>query len=225
MSDELGLFPLEVVLFPTERIPLHIFEPRYKELIGECLRDEREFGLVLADEAGGRREIGTRAVVVEVLQVFDDGRLNVLVEGRERFRIVGETEGRSFRTGAVEPIEDEPDPPSSDEVDRALDVFGRLVEVTESDEVQRPEPDSDILSFELAAKVDFGPELKQEILELRSERERLLRLADLFEIAVQGLKLEKDVRQRASGNGKVDRLPHLPDPDSSEPPDPPESTS
>jgi Lon protease-like protein len=225
MSDELGLFTLEVVLFPTERIPLHIFEPRYKELIGECLRDEREFGLVLADETGGRREIGTRAVVIEVLQVFDDGRLNILVEGRERFRILDETEGRSFRTGAVEPLEDEPDPATKDEVDRALDVFGRLVEVTESDEVQRPEPDSDILSFELAAKVDFGPELKQEILELRSERERLVRLADLFEVAVQGLKLEKDVRQRASGNGKVDRLPQLPEPESEPPPDPPESTS
>jgi Lon protease-like protein len=224
MPEELGLFPLEVVLFPTERIPLHIFEPRYKELIGECLRDEREFGLVLADEAGGRREIGTRAAVVEVLQVFDDGRLNVLIEGRERFRIVDEIEGRSFRTGAVEPVEDDDDPPTSDEVDRALEVFGRLVEVTESDEVKQPEPDSEILSFELAAKVEFGPELKQEILELRSERERLLRLADLFEIAVQGLKLEKDVRERASGNGKVDRLPHLPgaEPD---PEPPPESTS
>jgi Lon protease-like protein len=222
VSEELGLFPLEVVLFPTERIPLHIFEPRYKELIGECLREHREFGLVLADDAGGRRDIGTRAAVIEVLQVFDDGRLNVLVEGRERFRILKETEGRSFRTGTIEPVEDDPDPPTSDEVERALEVFGRLVEVTESDEVQNPAPDSDILSFELAARVEFGPELKQEILELVSERERLARLADLFEIAVQGLKLEKDVRERASGNGKVDRLPHLPEP---EPPDEPPSTS
>jgi Lon protease-like protein len=222
VSEELGLFPLEVVLFPTERMPLHIFEPRYKELIGECLRDESEFGLVLADQEGGRREIGTRAAVVEVLQVFDDGRLNVLVEGRERFRILGETEGRAFRTGDVEPLEDDPDPASEDEVERALEVFGRLVEVTESDEVQRPEPGSELLSFELAAKVEFGAELKQEILELRSERERLLRLADLFEIAVQGLKLEKDVRERASGNGKVDRLPQLPEGGDVEPP---ESTS
>jgi Lon protease-like protein len=213
------------VLFPTERIPLHIFEPRYKELIGECLRDECEFGLVLANEAGGRREIGTRAAVIEVLQVFDDGRLNILVEGRDRFRILDETEGRSFRTGAVEPVEDEPDPPSTDEVERAMDVFGRLVELTESDEVQQPEADSEILSFELAAKVEFGPELKQEILELRSERERLVRLADLFEIAFQGLKLEKEVRERASGNGKVDKLPQLPDPESGPEPEPPESTS
>ena len=77
---EIGLFPLELVLLPTERVPLHIFEPRYKELIGECLTEGREFGLVLED-AEGRREIGTRARVIEVLQVFDDGRMNVVVEG------------------------------------------------------------------------------------------------------------------------------------------------
>jgi Lon protease-like protein len=211
-SEELGLFPLKVVLFPTERIPLHIFEPRYKELIGECLAEEREFGLVLADE-DGRREVGTRAGVVEVLQVFEDGRLNILVEGRERFRIVHETDGRIYRTATIEPVEDDQDPPSSDDVDRALEVFGRLVEVTESDEVQPPDPESAILSFELAARVEFGPELKQELLELRSERERLLRLAELFEVAVQGLKLEKDVRERASGNGKVERPPQLGPPD------------
>src|SRR6516165_8744487 len=83
---EIGLFPLELVLLPSERVPLHIFEPRYKELIGECLRSGEEFGLVLQDEQG-RREIGTKAVVVEVLQVFDDGRMNVVVEGHERFRL------------------------------------------------------------------------------------------------------------------------------------------
>jgi len=91
--DEIGLFPLELVLLPTERVPLHIFEPRYKELIGECLRSGDEFGLVLQDDQG-RREIGTRAAVVEVLQVFDDGRMNVIVEGHERFRLRELTSGR-----------------------------------------------------------------------------------------------------------------------------------
>src|ERR671935_1887103 len=108
--SELGLFPLALVLLPTERVPLHIFEPRYKELIGECLADGTEFGLVLEDE-NGRRDIGTRAAVIEVLQVFDDGRMNVIVEGRERFRLLELTDGREFLTGEVEPVEDEPDPP------------------------------------------------------------------------------------------------------------------
>lgn len=104
--SEIGLFPLELVLLPTERVPLHVFEPRYKELVGECLRSGLEFGLVLQDDQG-RREIGTRAAVVEVLQVFDDGRMNVVVEGHDRFRLLEMTSGRAFLTGEVEAIDDE----------------------------------------------------------------------------------------------------------------------
>ena len=91
---ELGLFPLGIVLLPTERVPLHIFEPRYRELIGECIAEEREFGLVFADE-NGVRELGTRARVDEVLEQFDDGRMNIVVEGGERFRVESLTRGRS----------------------------------------------------------------------------------------------------------------------------------
>ena len=199
---EIGLFPLQLVLLPTERVPLHIFEPRYKELIGECLEQDSEFGLVLEDE-DGRREIGTRAAVVEVLQVFEDGRMNVIVEGRDRFRLVDLTEGREFLTGEVEPVEDEVDAPQADEIDAALAVFRRLVEVAESD-VDEPDAGAPTLSFELAARVDFGHELKQEILELRSERRRLQRLVEILGRAVEAMTLEKEVRERASGNGKVE---------------------
>ena len=124
---EIGLFPLELVLLPTERVPLHIFEPRYKELIGECLRSGNEFGLVLEDEEG-RREIGTRAAVVEVLQVFDDGRMNVVVEGHDRFRLRGLTSGREFLTGEVEPLDDEEEDASGSDSERALALFRELVE-------------------------------------------------------------------------------------------------
>src|SRR5262245_7917462 len=85
--DEIGLFPLGMVLLPTEQVPLHSFEPRYRALIGECLEQDSEFGLVFADE-DGLRAIGTRAAVTEVLERFDDGRLNIVVQGRERFRLV-----------------------------------------------------------------------------------------------------------------------------------------
>jgi Lon protease-like protein len=199
---EIGLFPLELVLLPSERVPLHIFEPRYKELIGECLEEGLEFGLVLEDESG-RREIGTRAAVIEVLQVFDDGRMNVVIEGRERFRLVELTDGREFPTGEVETVEDEPDPPADEDVASALAVFRRLVEVAEA-EVEEPDLASSDLSFQLASRVDFGHELKQDLLELRSERDRLHRLAEILERAVEAMALEKDVRERASGNGKVE---------------------
>src|SRR5207245_9707828 len=83
--DEIGLFPLGIVLLPTERVPLHVFEPRYRELIGECLETDGEFGMLYADE-DGVREVGTLAHVAEVLERFDDGRLNVLVVASRRLR-------------------------------------------------------------------------------------------------------------------------------------------
>ena len=201
--SEIGLFPLELVLLPNERVPLHIFEDRYKDLIGECLADATDFGLILEDD-DGLREIGTRTAVIELIDTFDDGRMNVLVEGRSRFRVIELTEGRSFRTAEVEAIEDdEGELPSDADVERTIAVFRRLVAVAEADEIDEPAVGSPVLSFELAARVDVGPELKQELLELRSEGRRLRRLAELLDQAAQALTREREVRQRAAGNGKV----------------------
>jgi Lon protease-like protein len=199
---EIGLFPLELVLLPGERVPLHIFEDRYRELIGECLSDGIEFGLILENE-DGLREVGTSTAVVELIDTFEDGRMNVLVEGRGRFRVVALTEGRSVQPAEVEALEDDGETPTGDEVTQALAVFRRLVAVAEADEIEQPRAGSPDLSFELASRVDFGHELKQELLELRSERRRLRRLSQLLEQAVAALAREREVRQRASGNGKV----------------------
>ena len=198
---EIGLFPLELVLLPTERVPLHIFEPRYKELIGECLRSGEEFGLVLEDEQG-RREIGTRAAVVEVLQVFDDGRMNVVVEGHERFRLRELTSGREFLTGEVDPVDDEDADAPESEADRVLALFRRLVEAV-GESIQEPESDAGPLSFQIAARVDFGTEPKQELLELRSEPARLRHLCPLLEAAIEAVAREREVRERAATNGRV----------------------
>ena len=200
--SEIGLFPLELVLLPNERVPLHIFEDRYKDLIGECLADTTDFGLILEDD-DGLREIGTRTSVVELIDTFDDGRMNVLVEGRSRFRVIELTEGRPFRTAEVEAVEDDGELPLEADVEQTIAVFRRLVAVAEVDEIDEPSAGSPVLSFELAARVDFGPELKQELLELRSEGKRLRRLAELLDQAVQALTHEREVRQRAAGNGKV----------------------
>ena len=200
MSEELGLFPLGIVLMPTERIPLHIFEPRYQELIGECIEEQREFGLVLADD-DGMREVGTRASVFEVLDRFDDGRLNIAVEGQERFRIRAETEGRAFRTAEVDPIGDEDLVSEPAAREHALELFRKLGQVVET-EVDEPDSESDVLSFELAARVDFGPERKQELLELRSEPERLRIVSDLLERAAEAITLERALAESASKNGR-----------------------
>ena len=200
--SELGLFPLGIVLLPREQLPLHIFEDRYQELIGECLADGSEFGLVYADD-DGLREIGTRAAVTKVLDRFDDGRMNIVVEGRERFRLLELTEGRAFHTGRVEPIADIGDQADEADAARALELFHRLVELTGA-EVAEPRLDVAQLSFELAGRFDFAPELKQRLLSLTSERRRMQFLAELLEGAAVAVEREREIAKRAEGNGKVD---------------------
>ncbi|HEY3107048.1 MAG TPA: LON peptidase substrate-binding domain-containing protein [Gaiellaceae bacterium] len=202
--SELGLFPLNLVLLPGEQAPLHVFEPRYKELIGECLEDNGEFGLVLADE-DGLRDVGTRAGVIEVLETFDDGRLNVVVEGRERFQLVELTEGRSFQTAEVVDIDDDGEEPTEDEIEQCLVAYDRVVKAAEA-ELEDLDLDADSIAFQIAARVDFGTEVKQGLLELRSERERVLRLAPMLDQAADAVRRDREIRERASGNGRVEPL-------------------
>jgi Lon protease-like protein len=200
---ELGLFPLPLVLVPTERIPLHIFEPRYKELIGECVERGEEFGLVLATGDGAVHEIGTRATVADVLEVLDDGRMNVVVEGGDRFRLLELTTGRSFTTALVEEVaDDDGEPRDEEDAEQALALFRDLAEVTGA-EVDEPDQLSPLLDFELAARVDFGVEAKQELLATTSPRARMTKLVELLEHALEAVKLERRLQSRASGNGKV----------------------
>jgi Lon protease-like protein len=202
--DEIGLFPLGTVLLPTERIPLHIFEPRYRELIGECIDEGREFGLILADD-NGLREVGTRAVITDVLERFEDGRLNVIVEGRERFKLVGLTSGRSFQTGEVEPLLDGGGNPDPSDVDRALALLRRLAEIAGAD-VESVSVETSAPSFELAARVEFEPRIKQALLEQRSEPERLKTLSELLERAAHLLELQQAGNRIAQTNGRVGPL-------------------
>ena len=200
--EDLGLFPLGLVLVPGEQIPLHIFEPRYRELIGECLDNDSEFGLVLGDDQE-IRSVGTTAAVVEVLERHEDGRLDIVVEGRERFQILEETEGRSFRTAQVEELVDTGEEPDADEVERCLAAFRRLVETAEA-ELEESEPGSEGLAYWIAARVDFSVDAKQQLLELLSERERVVRLAELLAQAIGALRFAKTASERAAGNGRVE---------------------
>ena len=200
--SELGLFPLGIVLLPSEQIPLHIFEDRYQELIAECLQENREFGLVFADE-DGLRKVGTRAAVTEVLDRFEDGRLNIVVEGRDRFRLLELTHGRSFQTAIVEELADGADAADPADTERAIELFQQLVELTGA-EVQEPRLDVAQLSFELAGRFEFAPELKQRLLQLTSERRRMKLLAELLSGAAAAVVREREIAERAQGNGKVD---------------------
>ncbi len=199
---ELGLFPLPIVLVPTERIPLHIFEPRYRELIEECVDAGEDFGLALSSGDGAVHEIGTRARVTDVLEVLDDGRMNIVIEGGDRFRLLELTTGRAFTTGIVEPVVDLDEPPDPEDVERAAAIFAELAQLADTD-VELPDPDSETYDWELAARVDFGVEPKQEILAATSPRARMSRLVELLDTSLEAMRLEATLRERASRNGKV----------------------
>jgi Lon protease-like protein len=200
--SRLGLFPLSLVLVPTERVPLHVFEPRYKELVGGCIERGEEFGVLLQAEGGEAHDVGTRAAVAEVLQVLPDGRMNVLIEGGDRFRLLELHHDRSYLSAEVEKVVDEDDPPDPGDVDHALEVFVRLQETVGSPN-EPPDRESPLLDWEIVSRVDFGTDQKQELIELVSPRVRFARLGELLEHALEALSLEREVRQRASGNGKV----------------------
>jgi Lon protease-like protein len=159
---------------------------------------------VFADE-DGLRAIGTRAAVTEVLERFDDGRLNIVVEGRERFRLVevNDADSETYHTGEVEPVVDQADPADGVMKEKALSLFRRLVELTGA-EVEEPDEEDDQLSFALGARFEFAAPVKQELLQSTSERLRLERLCDLLEGAVEVVTRQQEIAGRAQSNGKVD---------------------
>ncbi len=199
--SEIGLFPLGLVLLPAEQVPLHIFEPRYQELIEDSVEQGTPFGIVYADD-DGLRAVGTLATVAEVSERFEDGRLNIVVEGGARFRLLELTSGRSFVTASVEPFADQDDPADVADVERALALFGRLAELTGS-EFEAPDPETPQLSFAVAGRFELSPELKQELLAESSERIRLVRLCELLAIAAETVERQKEIAARAHSNGKV----------------------
>jgi Lon protease-like protein len=200
MSRELGIFALPTVLVPGELLPLHIFEDRYKDLIGDCLDHETPFLLLYADEEG-TREIGCTAEVVEVREKFEDGRLNIIVEGVEVVRVVEITRGRSFTTAVAEDAGD--DLQAGDEAETVLSLFRRIAAVGGGD------PEEDLtalvtpLSYAIMARVDFPAAEKQRVLELRTEHERLLEITDLLTRGLHALEQIEQIRERAKTNGKV----------------------
>jgi Lon protease-like protein len=201
------LFPLPLVLLPTEVLPLHIFEDRYKEMIGRCLDEQREFGVVwLSDD--GLKEVGCTASVAEVLEQMEDGGMNILVRGGTPFRLLEKQEDHAYPAGTVELLghqegeqepEEEPEEAGGEARERYADLLETLTE-------ERPEQDAlaELSAYEMAASVDIDLQVKQGLLELRSEGARLRLLARLFKAGIKTLERAREVADRASGNGKVE---------------------
>jgi Lon protease-like protein len=195
------LFPLEVVLFPSTPLPLHIFEPRYKEMISECLAQNRTFGVVRALEQG-LAEVGCTAEIVTVVKEYSDGRLDLVTEGRKRFEIVRVNQERSFLQGEVLMIEDEPGAPPQEATDRAVQLHSELLAIAGAkQDLSAADPSS--LSFHLAGSLPLDLDFKQKLLSLRSEAERLTLLIDYLQTLIPNLHRAARAREKAGGNGHV----------------------
>jgi Lon protease-like protein len=197
----LPLFPLDVVLFPGTPLPLHIFEPRYKEMIGECLAQHRHFGVVRAVEEG-LAEVGCTAEIVTVVKEYPDGRLDLVAEGRKRFELVRVNQERSFLQAEILMIDDEPGAPSKEDSSRAVALHSELLAIAGAKQ-DLSAADPSLLSFYLAGSVPLDLDFKQKLLSLRSEPERLSLLISYLETIIPNLRRAASAREKAGGNGHV----------------------
>jgi Lon protease-like protein len=197
----LPLFPLEVVLFPGTPLPLHIFEPRYKEMIAECLAEHRSFGVVRAVEQG-LAEVGCTAEIVTVVKEYPDGRLDLVTEGRQRFEVVRVNQERSFLQAEVLMIDDEPGTPPKEDTARAVQLHSDLLAIAGAKQ-DLSAADPSLLSFYLAGSLPLDLDFKQKLLALRSEPDRLSLLISYLETIIPNLHRAANARERAGGNGHI----------------------
>lgn len=197
----LPLFPLDLVLFPGTSLPLHIFEPRYREMISECLDQKKAFGVVRAKEEGVA-EIGCTAEIITVAKKYPDGRMDIVTEGRERFEVMQVNQERSFLQAEVLYLQDEPETATAAEMTHALKLRDEIVDLAGS-----PASGSGIegiqASFNLVGPLPLDLDFKQTLLGMKSEAERVQAVISYLETILPNLRRTVRVREKAGGNGHV----------------------
>jgi Lon protease-like protein len=201
LEREFPLFPLRLVALPGELIPLHIFEERYKTMIARCLGQQSEFGIVWLDDQG-MRPIGCACEIADVIERFDDGRINLIARGTRPFRLEASTDELVYPSGEVEFLEDKPEEVDAEVREEVQKAYADLVA-----QATDREPDAGEIAamsaYDMAATVEFGLDAKQGLLDLRSETARLRLLLRLFRAAVRRLDFVTRAQARAKSNGKV----------------------
>jgi ATP-dependent Lon protease len=196
----LPLFPLQLVLFPRTPLPLHIFEDRYKEMIGEAMQSKSEFGVVQAGEKGVVNT-GCTASIERVLKTYPDGRMDILTLGRRRFEIITLNDDRSYLRGEVEFFEDGDSQQAPRDLRvRAIESFSILKDLSDVHIFGTPEVDDPQLSFQIAQLV---PDLdfRQTLLATRSESDRIRRLVEFFPNYIARLRKVAHAKTVAPRNG------------------------
>jgi Lon protease-like protein len=195
----LPLFPLNLVLLPGTPLPLHIFEPRYKEMIGECLASQAPFGVVRALD-GGFAEVGCTAEIVSVTKKYPDGRMDLVAEGRKRFEVLELNRERSFLQADVLLVPDEPGAASPDDKARAIRLHLEILSLAGAVQ-DLSAADQSTLSFYLAGSLPLDLDFKQKLLAMRSESRRIQAVAAYLEGILPNLRRAARVREKAGGNG------------------------
>ncbi|MFN8109711.1 MAG: LON peptidase substrate-binding domain-containing protein [Thermoleophilia bacterium] len=201
-TRDLGLFPLEMVLVPGERIPLHIFEPRYRQLYADCVLGDRPFVLVRAEEGVASR-IGCSARFDELLQRMEDGRLHVLVVGVEPVEIVEETQGSLYFSALCGSLPDVAEQPDAELAALVTRRFGDLTQQLTGERREMPTPAGVPLSYAVASVVEIPAPIKQRLLETRSENERLDAVARSLDVLTRAAQRTEMAAERAKTNGKL----------------------
>ena len=201
MPQSLPIFELPLVLLPGELIPLHIFEERYKRMIGRCLEEDEPFGVVLRD-SDGARSVGCTAHVAEVLERFEDGRLNVVVSGGTPFRVLDRFDDPEEPAAEVELVDDDEPAGEAPDAEAARTAFADLAEMAAG---ERPAEDelAEATAYGLAARVELPAETKQELLQMRDEADRMAMLARVLTTLQKALDKAGDLAERAKSNGRV----------------------
>lgn len=199
------LFPLGMVALPTESVPLHIFEDRYRRMIERCLKApatlEGEFGIIWLSEHE-LKQVGCACEVEQLLDRLDDGRLNIVVRGTRPFRLLERQDDLPYPAGVVEFVDEDEEELDPAAAEAAHELYRELVREATDREIEDPEL-AQLDAYRMAATIEFAVEAKQELLELRSENARLRLLAELLQSAIERLDLVERAQARALSNGKV----------------------
>jgi Lon protease-like protein len=196
------LFPLDVVLFPGTPLPLHIFEERYKEMIGECLTERSGFGVVRAQQEG-LAVIGCMAKIVRVLHKYDDGRLDILCEGRDRFEIEMLDNSRDFLQAEVDFFNDDGAESTRQSREECLALHFEVLELAGVDHQPSHLNLDAPIAFQLAWALPSDLGFKQQLLGIRSDAERTQRLCEFYNTMLPKLRVGARASKMAYGNGHV----------------------
>lgn len=197
-SEELPIFELGLAIVPGEQVPLHVFEPRYRAMIGHCLEAGTPFGILLRDD-GGAHSIGCTALVSDVVERYDDGRLDVVVTGAEPFRVLEPHAAPEWPAARVEILAVEG--PSLSTREELRDAQAAFAELLDAVGAQAERAEAAPGAYAIAAQIEMPPAEKQALLESAGERERLVSLASSLRKLLAGVKRSRELAKRAQGNG------------------------